>query len=483
MSGGTIVVRFASDLRLSDNPALYHAVEEGASVVALFVWAPEEEADWPPGGAHRWWLHSTLQALSKDLDEAGLQLILRAGSSPSVLAEVVEATGARAVFWNTRHTPAAKGADATLRRSLEEAGTEVRSYPGYLLHDPDAIETSAGGPYRVFSPFWRKAKDQLHVGEPLPRPSFSGLTPLNDVPGSDELKSFGLTPEARDGVDWASGLREAWTPGEKGAQRALRDFVDNRLIDYVESRDRPDLNGTSRLSPYLHHGELSPRQVWHAVQDWVQNGPMRKAADGFLEEIGWREFSYHVLHHYPHTLTEPLNDKFESFPWREDEEGLRRWQQGKTGFPIVDAGMRQLWDTGWMHNRVRMIVASFLTKDLLVHWHEGARWFWDTLADGDLANNTMGWQWSAGCGADAQPYFRVFNPESQATRHDPRGDYIRAWIPELRSVPDEYIHRPWDAPEAIRDEAGLDASGGYPSPIVDHSRARKRALEAYEGLS
>ncbi|NNF27274.1 MAG: deoxyribodipyrimidine photo-lyase, partial [Gemmatimonadetes bacterium] len=218
-------------------------------------------------------------------------------------------------------------------------------------------------------------------------------------------------------------------------------------------------------------------------QDWVQNGPMRKAADGFLEEIGWREFSYHVLHHYPDTLREPLKGKFESFPWREDEEGLRRWQQGKTGFPIVDAGMRQLWHTGWMHNRVRMIAASFLTKDLLVHWREGARWFWDTLVDGDLANNTMGWQWSAGCGADAQPFFRVFNPESQAIRHDPKGDYIRTWIPELRSVPDEYIHCPWDAPEEIRSEAGLDASHGYPSPIVDHAEARNRALEAYEDLS
>ncbi|NNF29703.1 MAG: deoxyribodipyrimidine photo-lyase, partial [Gemmatimonadetes bacterium] len=306
MSGGTIVVRFGSDLRLTDNPALHHAVEEGDSLVALFVWAPEEEADWPPGGAHRWWLHSTLEALSADLEEAGLPLILRAGSSASVLADVVEATGARAVFWNTRHTPAAKEADAALKQSLEEAGTEVRTFASYLLHDPDAIQTGAGGPYRVFSPFWRKAKGALEVGEPLPRPAFAELTPLDDTPPSDELESFELTPEAQDGVDWASGLREAWTPGEEGARGALRDFVADRLIDYVEARDAPHVNGTSRLSPYLHHGELSPRQVWHAVQDWVQNGPMRKAADGFLEEIGWREFSYHVLHHYPDTLREPL---------------------------------------------------------------------------------------------------------------------------------------------------------------------------------
>jgi deoxyribodipyrimidine photo-lyase len=293
---------------------------------------------------------------------------------------------------------------------------------------------------------------------------------------------LGLTPEAQDGVDWAKGFDDAWTPGEQTAHERLDYFIDALLLDYDEMRNRPDRDGTSRLSPHLHHGEISPRQVWTAVDDWVQNAAMREAADAFLQEIAWREFSYHLLVHYPETPTEVLRDKYADFPWKDDGDALERWQHGQTGYPIVDAGMRQLWERGWMHNRVRMIAASFLSKDLLLPWQTGARWFWDTLVDADLANNTMGWQWSAGSGADAQPFFRIFNPVSQSERYDPEGAYIRRYVPELADLPTEHLHAPWDAPDDVLDAVGITLGETYPEPIVDHRVAREEALDAYETI-
>ncbi|MDX1548634.1 MAG: deoxyribodipyrimidine photo-lyase, partial [Rhodothermales bacterium] len=381
MPSRTLLVWFRHDLRLADHPALYHAARNADAVVPVFIWAPDEEGDWPPGGAHRWWLHASLQSLDADLRDKGSRLILREGPSLDALRALREATGADGVYWNTRYEPALRARDAEVEAALRDDGIDVRTFAGRILHDPEAVRTTSGGPYHVFTPFWKKLQEELEVGEPLPRPRMGTGKAPPDWPDSSELESFALTPEAQDGVDWAEGIRQAWTPGEDAAHRRLHHVLDAVLIDYAEMRNRPDHDGTSRFSPYLHHGELSPRQVWHAVQGWVQNAAMRKAADVFLSEIAWREFSYHLLHHYPETPTEPLKDKFARFEWRDDDDALERWRRGRTGFPIVDAGMRQLWATGWMHNRVRMIVASFLTKDLRIPWQEGARWFWDTLVD------------------------------------------------------------------------------------------------------
>lgn len=476
------LVWFRRDLRLADHAALTHAAERGAPIVPVFVWAPEEEEPWAPGGAHRWYLHGALHALDEALRARGLRLVLRRGPSADALRAVAEAAGADRVVWQSCHVPALDARDTRTRKTLEAAGLEVRTFGGRLLHDPEALRTGSGGPYQVFTPFWRRLRAELDVPAPLPRPHLGERHVPADWPASEPLDALELTPEQQDGVDWADAMRGFWTPGEEAALQRLDGFVEHDLIGYPEHRNRPDLDGTSRLSAALHWGELSPRQVWSRVQAWVRNRPMREAADTFLAEIGWREFAYHLLHHFPHTLERPLREAFEAFPWRDDPEALAAWQRGRTGFPIVDAGMRQLWALGWMHNRVRMIVASFLTKDLLVPWQRGAAWFWDTLVDGDLANNTLGWQWSAGCGADAQPFFRVFNPVSQGERFDPEGAYVRRWVPELEDLPPRFVHRPWEAPPEILRRAGVELGRTYPRPIVDHAEARRRALEAYRAL-
>ncbi len=474
----TTLVWFRQDLRLADNPALYHAVERGGAVVPVFVWAPEEEGDWPPGAAQRWWLHHALQALDADLRARGARLILRRGPTLDALRAVIEATGADAVYWNERYEPALRRRDAHLVEALGAQGFETAAFPGRLLHDPDAVETTSGGPYHVFTPFWNKLRQALDVPDPLPAPRLGASKAPAARPATLDLDALRLLPK----IDWAGGLRATWTPGEKAAQKRLRRFVDERMLDYEERRDRPDLDATSALSPRLHHGEISPRQVWHATTGWIRNGVMKEAAWAYLRQIAWREFSYHLLYHYPATPTQPLKDKFEDFGWKDDEAALERWQQGRTGYPIVDAGMRQLWRIGWMHNRVRMIVASFLTKDLLIPWQAGARWFWDTLVDADLANNTMGWQWSAGCGADAQPFFRIFNPVTQGRRYDPDGAYVRQWVPELKDLPDPYLHRPWDAPADVLADAGVVPGETYPEPMVNHRAARDRAMAAYQAI-
>jgi deoxyribodipyrimidine photo-lyase len=474
----TALVWFRRDLRLADNPALYLAAEEHDAVIPVFIWAPEEEGDWPPGGAHRWWLHHALEQLDADLRGRGSRLVLRRGKSLQVLRDLIEETGAATVYWNKRYEPALRARDLAVAEALREDFCAFASLEGYLLHDPERIETSTGGPYRVFTPFWKRLKGELDVPDPISKPRIGATKAPGAWPTSLQLDALELLPK----VGWAGGLRDTWQPGEAAAQQRLQHFLDDLLIDYEAHRNRPGLDGTSMLSPYLHHGHLSPRQVWTAVEDWVQNKPMREAADAYLREIAWREFSYHMLYHFPHTPGAPLKDKFAGFAWKEDDALLECWQQGRTGYPIVDAGMRQLWQIGWMHNRVRMIVASFLTKDLLQPWQRGAAWFWDTLVDGDLANNTMGWQWSAGSGADAQPFFRIFNPVSQGQRYDPDGAYVRRWVPELAKLPDRYLHAPWTAPPDARETAGIRLGEDYPAPLVDHSNARERALEAYQRI-
>lgn len=482
MSKRTAVVWFRNDLRLGDHPALHQAVEAYEAVVPLFFWAPDEEGDWGPGGAQRWWLHHSLAALDADLRDHGLRLIVRQDRSLDQLRDVIDATGAEAVLWNRRYVPALQRRDDDVREALAADGIQCRVFASRILHEPTQIQTTSGGPYHVYTPFWKKLQKKLTVDAPLPRPDLGESYAPTTWPNTTALDALGLTPEAQDGVNWAEGFDAMWTPGEQAARERLDHFIDALLIDYDAMRNRPDRDGTSRLSPHLHHGELSPRQVWTAVDKWVQNAAMREAADAFLQEIAWREFSYHLLTFYPETPTEVLRDKYADFPWKNDDEALERWQRGETGYPIVDAGMRQLWQTGWMHNRVRMIVASFLTKDLLLPWQAGARWFWDALVDADLANNTMGWQWSAGSGADAQPFFRIFNPVSQSERYDPEGDYIRQYVPELAGLPNEHLHAPWDAPDDALDAAGITLGDTYPEPIVDHGVAREQALDAYQTI-
>ena len=477
----TTLVWFRNDLRLSDHAALVHAAKRG-TVIPVFIWAPEEEGEWAPGGAHRWWLRESLHALDASLQDHGSRLILRSGPSLDALLDIASSTGADQVVWQSRLAPHLRKRDETVRDGLSDADLETKPFAGRILHDPEQIQTGAGGPYKVFTPFWKKFQDQVEVGEPLEIPDLSGSAP-DAWPDSTSLDDFDLSPMQQDGVEWAEGMRSTWEPGESGAQQRLASFVDESLIDYAEKRNVPADDGTSWLSPHLHWGEISPRTVWTQANAWVQNGAMREATDKFLSEIAWRDFSYHVLHHFPSTPTEPLKEKYAAFPWKDDPDGFDAWTRGQTGYPIVDAGMRQLWAIGWMHNRVRMIVASFLTKDLLIPWQDGARWFWDTLCGADLANNTMGWQWAAGCGADAQPFFRIFNPVSQGKTHDPDGAYVRQWVPELADLPDKWIHTPWEAPADELAKAGVELGQTYPHPMVNHKEARDRALEAKRSTS
>ena len=440
------IVWFRLDLRLADNPALTAAVKRGGAVLPVFIYAPEEEAPWPPGAASRWWLHQSLHALDGQLRELGSRLVIRRGPTLRALAALLKETSATAVFWNRRYEPAVLARDATVTAALHHQGVTVETFNAALLHEPWTIRNQSGKPFQVFTPFWKNCLTLPGPSEPLRAPKHLATPPR--WPKSLALEELELEPK----INWAEGLRAAWQPGERGASANLKQFLVESFDHYATQRNRPDLSGTSRLSPHLHFGEIGPRQIWHA------------------------------LFHFPDTPTEPLRPNFKKFPWRKETAWLRAWQRGHTGYPIVDAGMRQLWSTGWMHNRVRMIVASFLVKDLLLPWQEGARWFWDTLVDADLAQNTLGWQWVAGCGADAAPYFRIFNPVSQGEKFDPHGAYVRRWCPELAKLPDKWVHAPANAPDDVLKQAGLELGGNYPAPLVSHTIAREVALEAFAKL-
>ena len=450
-----VIVWFRQDLRLADNPALRAAAATGAPVLPLFVLDDETPGEWKWGGASRWWLHHSLAALNKSLKG---HLVLRRGEAGKIITSLVKDVGAQAVVWNRCYEPFALERDRKLADQLGKAGIQVQTFNAALLHEPWEIKNKSGKPFQVFTPFWKaiRAKD---VDPPRPAPRLSRFHQAK----SDRLESWKLLPHK---PDWAKGFD--WTPGEKGAHRALYDFLDD-VKDYARARDLPAQDGTSRLSPHLHWGELSSRQVWHAVRAHGHG----IGHETFLKELGWREFCAQLLFHHPRLPTEPLDKRFQKFQWRRSEKDFHAWTRGLTGIPIVDAGMRQLWLQGWMHSRVRMIVASFLIKHLGLHWREGERWFWDTLVDADLANNAGNWQWVAGCGADAAPFFRIFNPVLQGSKFDSGGAYVRRFVPELRTMTDRYIHKPWEAPQPPEN---------YPAPIVDLAEGRVRALKAFKAL-
>jgi deoxyribodipyrimidine photo-lyase len=473
------VVWFRQDLRLADNPALQAACESGGAVYPLFIWAPQEEGEWAPASASRYWLHHSLASLDAALRGLGSQLTIRTGPSLSTIMAFAREVGAERVLWNRRYEPAAVERDGGIKRALADAGIEAASFKAALLFEPHEVRTNAGEPFKVFTPFWRQCMKQPEPEAPTPAPC--RIPPPAAWPSSMPLAQLELLPR----IDWAGGIGRHWRIGEAGAQAALREFVDDGVDEYAQRRDRPDVRGVSGMSPYLHFGEVSPRQIWAAVcarERAAGRMSISAAAAGYLRQLGWREFAHHLLFHFRDTPTQPLRKEFTAFPWIEDARLLKCWERGRTGYPIVDAGMRELWTTGWMHNRVRMIVASFLVKDLLIHWLYGARWFWDTLVDADLANNTLGWQWTAGCGADAAPYFRIFNPVSQAERFDPDGRYVRQWVPELARVPGRHVHAPWRAPDEVLAAAAVRLGTDYPRPVVEHDAARQRALDAWQQI-
>ncbi len=449
----TSIVWFRQDLRVSDNPALDAAIAAGGAVIPVYIWSPDEENGWTLGGASRCWLHHALAQLQKELEQLALPLILRIGNSQETLSGLILETKATHLFWNRRYEPYAIQRDTKIKAACE---ISVRSFNSALLFEPWTIANKKGKPFKIFTPFWRTCLTEKEPAKPTPRPRGPFKTMQLPSLSLNELK--------------LSKKFEAWQP--ECAEQVLERFLAGPIVHYAEGRDRPDLAGVSRLSPYLHFGQISPRQIWHSVK--------KPAGDAFLRQLGWREFAHHLLYHFPETVQKPLYAKFAAFPWLYDEKALQAWQKGQTGYPIVDAGMRELWQTGWMHNRVRMIVGSFLVKDLLLPWQEGARWFWDTLVDADLANNTLGWQWIAGCGADAAPYFRIFNPVLQGEKFDPQGAYVRKWVPELQKLPQIWLQQPWNAPDAALKEAGIVLGDSYPKPIVDHEQARKRALAALQ---
>ncbi len=468
---------FRQDLRLRDNPALAAAARSGRPLVCLYVLDDAAAGDWRPGGASRWWLHHSLVSLTADLAKRRQTLVLRRGRADAAVRATAAEVGAAEVFWNRVHEPFAVARDTRLAAALQADGIDVRTFNGALLFDPGEITTAAGAPYKVFTPFWRACRA---AGLPTDAGGDPGVLRMaGAVPASDALADWSLLPTQ---PDWAAGLRAEWSVGEDAAVARLDGFLDDALKGYGDGRDRPGVRGTSRLSPHLHFGEISPKRVVARTLDAAQAIGADADADKFLSEIGWREFSHTLLHATGDLHEANHQSKFDAFPWRDADDAFAAWSRGATGYPIVDAGMRELWATGWMHNRVRMIVGSFLVKHLLIDWRRGARWFWDTLVDADLANNSAGWQWIAGTGADAAPYFRIFNPMTQGARFDPDGAYVRRWIPEIAGLPDARLHAPWRASEAERAAAGVVLGETYPEPIVDHAAARERALAAFKSL-
>lgn len=471
-----VILWFRKDLRLDDNQALGAAHRSGRPIIPLYIREPTAAGTGPLGAAQAWWLHHSLEALDMSLRKRQGRLVLASGEALEVLRGVIRKRSADAVYWNRRYDPSGMSIDVRIKAELEKQGIEARSFTGQLLHDPCRLVTGKGTPYRVYTPFWRALES---AGEPeLPRDAPAELKLASRLPVSEALDTWKLLPAK---PDWASDFSELWTPGEQGAQERLSGFVDDMLGGYRDNRDYPAKRATSMLSPHLALGEISAARIWDATRGLSKRVP---AADivHFRKEIAWREFSYHLLYHFPRLASANWNERFDGFEWRNDDDEFRAWRRGMTGYPIVDAGMRQLRRHGWMHNRVRMIAASFLVKDLLIDWRCGEAWFRDTLVDADPANNAASWQWVAGSGADASPFFRIFNPVLQGETFDPEGDYVGAYVPELRRLGPKYIHRPFEAPKRVLNAAGIILGHTYPAPMVDHGSARNRALAAYDAI-
>jgi deoxyribodipyrimidine photo-lyase len=473
------IVWFRDDLRLADNEALSAACAGGGPVLCIYILDEASAGLRPRGGAARWWLHHSLEALARDIEARAGRLDLFRGAASDIVPALAEKTGAGAAFWTRRYGGGEIAVDSALKTQLTEAGVRAQSFKGQLLHEPWEVRKGDGGAFMVYSAFARAAGALPDPGDPRAAPVAIPAAPYPaGAPAPVSLAQLALLPRK---PDWARGLRASWTPGEDGARERLAAFIESSLEDYTESRDNPAEGGVSRLSPHLRFGEISPRQIVAAIREAdAQNAKVARGADKFLSEILWREFDYHLLFSHPDVARVNLQPRFDGMPWRDPPaHELAAWRRGRTGYPLVDAGMRELWATGYMHNRVRMVAASFLVKHLLIDWRIGEDWFWDTLCDADPANNPLNWQWVAGCGADAAPYFRIFNPVLQGEKFDAGGEYVRRWAPELAALPDKWIHRPWLAPRDVLCAAGVEIGETYPRPIVDHAKARARALAAF----
>lgn len=468
-----IIAWFRQDLRLHDNPALNAAAQTNQPILPVYILDDKNSEQWKMGAASRWWLHHSLQQLNLSLDN---NLCLEAGDAKEVLQKLIDETKADSVYWNRCYEPWRIKRDSEIKKQLNSNGIEAKSFNGSLLYEPHTALKADGTPYKVFTPFYKKGclAKPLQPNEPQAIPDNLNYFEHQSL----SLEELDLMPE----IPWYRDMEEAWQPGEQGAQKRLHIFLENGVNDYKVGRNFPAQENISRLSPHLHFGEISPNQVWCESKTYI-DAENQEDIECFHSELGWREFSNNLLYYFPDIPRQNLQKKFDAFPWRNDQAALQCWQQGQTGYPIVDAGMRELWQTGYMHNRVRMIVGSFLVKNLLLHWHHGEDWFWDTLLDADLANNSASWQWIAGCGADAAPYFRIFNPVTQGQKFDKEGVYVRQYVPEISALPDKFIHNPWEAGEDILSEAGITLGKTYPEPIVDLKESRERALAAFKQLS
>lgn len=478
MSKNPIIVWFRQDLRLSDNPALHAAYETGHPIIPLYILDDMNAEEWKMGAASRVWLHHALEALNIDLSD---HLVILKGDATEIIPDIINKTGAKGIYWNRCYEPWRIKRDESIKAFIKDNMNQinVQSFQGSLLWEPWTIKNQSGDPYKVFTPFYRKGCLNADAPrEPLPRPE--RLTYADTSGLGVSVDDLNLLPPQQEG-GWEERMVKHWTISEEGANKRLHDFIEDGLGNYKTGRDHPADNHTSRLSPYLHFGQISPNTAWYSAKKHENKKGWEKDVGHFLSELGWREFSYYLLYHFPKITWENLNQKFNDFPWNSQESNdLEAWRHGKTGYPIVDAGMRQLWETGYMHNRLRMIVGSFLVKNMMTHWHRGEEWFWDCLFDADLASNSASWQWIAGCGADAAPYFRIFNPMTQSEKFDENGDYIRKYVPELKDMPKKHIHAPWNAPEEVLKEAGVELGVTYPKPMMDHSKARDRALDAFQ---